>query len=300
MRNSDILVIIVSYNSMQWAERCYNSLRASTVHCDIIMIDNGSTDESVLFVRSHYPEVEIIEAKENLGFGKANNIGLRKVLSEGYKYAYLLNQDAWVLPNTIENLISVSVAHPDYGVISPMQMTADLCHLDSRFRDLSLHGYLRTPSSFVEDVIFGRISDIYETNFVMAAHWLITADCLYTVGGFSPTFPHYGEDCNYLHRVLHFNKKIGFAPAAKAVHDRNNNTWSYKKEIYVNDYIGALVAISNPLHKESLLKMLKINLKKALRQKNKDNIIIAFLLLKRYYNVNRNYYSSLKQRAFLA
>lgn len=59
--NNSTIVIIVSYNSMRWAERCYSSLRASSVPCDVLMIDNGSTDGTIEYVKSHFPEVQIIE-----------------------------------------------------------------------------------------------------------------------------------------------------------------------------------------------------------------------------------------------
>ena len=124
MKQNIVLVIVVTYNAMKWAERCLSSLRNSSVSCDVMVIDNNSTDGTQNFIHTHFPEVELIENKKNLGFGQANNIGLQRVLDENYEYAYLLNQDAWVMPDTLEKLIDISKTHPEYGVLSPMQLKA--------------------------------------------------------------------------------------------------------------------------------------------------------------------------------
>jgi GT2 family glycosyltransferase len=76
----------------------------------------------------------------------------------------------------------------------------------------------------MEDLYFGTLQDVYEVKDVMAAHWLISMDCLRRTGGFSPTFRHYGEDNNYVDRVEYHGFKTGFVPATKAVHDRENRS----------------------------------------------------------------------------
>ncbi len=71
-----ILVIIVTYNAMQWAERCFASLRKSTVKPDMLVVDNGSNDGTQEYIQQHFPEVIFHQSRDNLGFGKANNLGL--------------------------------------------------------------------------------------------------------------------------------------------------------------------------------------------------------------------------------
>ena len=299
MKQNQILVIIVTYNAMPWAERCFTSLRQSAVPCDVIVIDNGSTDGSQKFIRTHFPETELVENKQNLGFGRANNIGLQKVLDEGYDYAYLLNQDAWVMPDTFERLIATSKAHPEYGVLSPMQLKADGQHFEERFGRNIISRRQDTAPFLIDDLYFQREEAVYEVSFVMAAHWMITSKCLKTVGGFSPTFPHYGEDDNYLNRTKYWKLKIGIVPSARAVHDRANGQWSPEKDMYVNDYIGSLVACSNPLEKGSLLSKAFLLLKRGIRNKNWGLIKIAFQLWSNRLKTETNFERSLKERAFL-
>ena len=299
MKQNRILVIIVTYNAMPWANRCLTSLRQSVVPCDVTIIDNGSTDGTQDYIHNNFPEVDLIRNKENLGFGQANNIGLQKALDNNYDFVYLLNQDAWIQEDTFKHLIDASEAHPEYGVLSPMQMNADGLHFEEKFRSYIIPHHQVFSPSLTEDLYFQRVVDVYEVSFVMAAHWLITSKCLATVGGFSPTFPHYGEDNNYLNRTNYWKYKIGIVPSARAVHDRSNIKWSAEKEMYVNDYIGSLVSFSNPLRRESLDTKIIQLLKRGIRNRKMDLIKYALRLKKERGTAEANYERSLKEKAFL-
>lgn len=217
-----ILVIIVTYNGMEWMERCLDSVTRSTLPADIFIVDNGSTDGTQDYIRSCGKVIIFRQSGENLGFGRANNLGLQYAADNGYDYVYLLNQDAWVEEATFETLINVHRTHPEYGILSPMQIQANGQHMDRNF----LNGVASrcVEGNFMEDLYFGTLQDVYEVKDVMAAHWLISMDCLRRTGGFSPTFRHYGEDNNYVDRVEYHGFKTGFVPATKAVHDRENRS----------------------------------------------------------------------------
>jgi N-acetylglucosaminyl-diphospho-decaprenol L-rhamnosyltransferase len=98
-----VVVIIVTYNGAGWIEKCLNSLRNSSLNTDVIVIDNASTDETVSLIENLYPEVELVKRANNLGFGQANNIGLRMALDQNADFVFLLNQDAWIDQDTIGN-----------------------------------------------------------------------------------------------------------------------------------------------------------------------------------------------------
>ena len=91
----------------------------------------------------------------------------------------------------------------------------------------------------------------------MAAHWLISIDCLKKVGGFSPTFPHYGEDDNYIQRTKYFNYKIGIVPNANAIHDRADRVIAKEQQMFF-DYKKWLITMSNPLNPKKHFKYLII------------------------------------------
>ena len=233
---ADVLVIIVTYNALKWVGKCLRSVEKSTHPADVVIVDNGSTDGTLSLVRTDFPGIRIIETGENLGFGAANNIGLRVALDEGYAFAYLLNQDAWLKKDTLEKLLA---AHkPEWGVLSPMQMSAHGQH-DKRFD--------RKCGKLIDARLRGYHNDslVVEVPFVMAAHWLLSRKAIETVGGFSPAFKQYGEDDNWIHR-LHWHKmQCGVVPASQAVHDRAGRRPSREKKMQLK-CIATVVKVSDP------------------------------------------------------
>ena len=155
--DSKLLVIIVAYNAMRWLDKCIGSVLSSSVQSDIILIDNGSTDSTQDYVKEHFPMVLFKQSTENLGFGKANNIGLQYALDNGYDYVYLLNQDAWVMPDTFEKLIKAHLNNPRFGILSPLQLQANMHHLDTNFNILC-----GKCAGLLDDVVLGELRDVYE------------------------------------------------------------------------------------------------------------------------------------------
>lgn len=215
-----VFVIIVTYNGMQWHDRCFSSLRRSIMPVQTVVIDNGSSDGTVDFIKENYPEIHIVENHENLGFGKANNLGMRYALDHGADYVFLLNQDAWIEPDTIENLVGIHQEHPEYGILSPMHLNAEKNGIEHLLLG-RLDDHRTTDPALFEDLYFGRLQEVYETKYVNAAAWLLQRKTLETVGGFDPLFFIYGEDDNYINRVLYHGMKIGICPKTRLVHDNN-------------------------------------------------------------------------------
>ena len=111
--NVKLFVIVVTYKGKQWYDRCFVSLRESTLPVQTIVVDNASNDGTVEYIRAHFPEIHLIESKENLGFGRANNLGMRCALDQGCDYVFLLNQDAWVEPDTFEKMVAIHQQHKE-------------------------------------------------------------------------------------------------------------------------------------------------------------------------------------------
>ena len=233
-----ILVIVVTYNGMPWLDRCLGSVRASEVPADLYVWDNDSTDGSPDFVQSRYPEAKLVRSTDNLFFAEANNMGMRYALEKGYDYVYLLNQDAWLAPDTLGTLLTASTAHPEYGVLSPLQMTDGFQELDTQFKRLLSKRWSVEPGS--KDVMPDLIGHLKR---VMAAHWLVPRKALEKVGLFSSLFPLYGNDDNWCDRARYHGFKIGIVPEAKAVHDRAKREEAKEKVIYRNYYMGSLVRL---------------------------------------------------------
>lgn len=255
--------IIVIYNGMRrdWIKKCFSSIENSTIPVQIIAIDNNSTDDSVDFIKNHFPKTTLIVAGKNLGFGGANNLGIETALKMGGEYFFLLNQDAWVEPNTIEKLVNQAKQNPEYGIISPLHYNGKGNALDFNFSNQI------SPSrchNLYSDFVLSKVEDkIYNSGFICAAAWLFTKKSIEMVGGFSPTFFHYGEDDNYVHRLLYKGLKIGIYPHTHICHDREErteNSYFEKEETKERNF---LITYSDPrkaLSIEKEIKKLKIKL----------------------------------------
>lgn len=210
-----VFVIIVTYKGKQWYDRCFGSLRLSTMPVQTIVVDNASNDGTVEYIRENYPEIHLIESNENLGFGKANNLALRYALEQGCDYVFLLNQDTWIEPNAIEELVRLHQEHPTYGILSPMHVRPDGKSLYIQIED----GKTDHGNKLLADCYFNQLDDIYPFAYVNAAAWLLPRNTLEVVGGFDPIFAHYAEDNDYLNRLRYHGLSLGLCPKVRIVHD---------------------------------------------------------------------------------
>lgn len=240
-----LFVIVVTYKGKQWYDRCFTSLRNSTLPVQTIVVDNASNDGTVEYIKEHYPEIILIESKENLGFGKGNNLALKYAYEHGCDYVFLLNQDAWLVqPNVIDQLVDIAKEHPEFGILSPMHLTADerAINMDYEFDPGTC------SRTLFRDSYFQIIKDVYPTDYINAAAWLLPKKTIEMVGGFDPLFTLYGEDDDYLHRVRYHGLKIGLCPRLRIVHDHTSDNWTEEGKFF-----------RRKANKESLQELLDIN-----------------------------------------
>lgn len=232
-----IAIIIVTWNGMKWIEKCLNSIRESNYPSTVFLIDNNSPDETPDFVEKKFPEVRITRSNINLGFGKANNIGISQAINEEFDYIFLLNQDAYIEPNTIEELLKVAINN-DFGIISPVHMNGDGKKVDPYFQIV-----LSKSNTFLDNSILHGTETLFESKFIPAAAWFIPIKTIEEIGGFDSLFFHYGEDDNYCQRCIYHNKKIVFTTNARIRHDRENTVGNIK--MYNNKLAFRLLMIES-------------------------------------------------------
>ena len=208
--------IIVTYNAANWYRKCIESLLAADVPAeDIIVVDNDSSDGTVSMIAADYPAVRLLEQKENLGFGKANNVGIREALKLGAQYVFLINQDATIDKDTLAKLVAVDVATQGrYGILSPVHYFSEhtLDRLFARFTSRPKH----TTTVDTESGSY----NVKVVAFVNAALWLISRDKILKVGGFNPAFNHYGEDDDYVKRMRYYGYRVAVVEGARGYHLR--------------------------------------------------------------------------------
>ena len=214
MKQVKIYAIIVTYNAMRWAERCLGSLRRSTVPLIPVVIDNGSSDDTVAYIRTHYPEAVLFPQDKNLGFGQGNNVGLRYALSNGATHVLLLNQDAWIDATMIKTLLRFDDGR---SLLSPIHLTGEGDAVDANFLRNAIQrceDYERYKNAPQDEVAR------YETHEINAACWLLPRTLLEKIGGFNPLFFHYAEDVDYLQRMRYHGYKAYFVTGTYCYHDR--------------------------------------------------------------------------------
>lgn len=185
----------------------------------VIIIDNASTDNTCALIEKDYPHFVLIKSSTNLGFGRANNIGLKLALQENAEHAFLLNQDAKISVKHIQRLVAIQRANPEYFIVSPVHLNGDGTDMDIGFASYCLP--TECPRLYAE-ALKGDLATVYESRLGNAAAWSLSRDCLRQIGGFNPLFTHYGEDDEYRNRVLYHGYKLGIVPGTFAFHDRAN------------------------------------------------------------------------------
>lgn len=230
-----VLVIIVTYNAHDWIHQCLNSVDMERY--DAFVVDNASTDDTLSILHTEYPKAIVRAMDKNMGFGHANNIGLRYALDNGYDYVFLLNQDAWLLPDTIEKLIIAQKQHPEYWVLSPLQMNTAQGGVEKQFGVYCKKNKIQLNLDVPQQV-----------DFVNAALWLIPIECIKIVGGFNPIYPHYGEDVDFVQRIQYKHRNVGVVANVIAYHERVMGEESLKKMQYRTklSLMGILLDINHP------------------------------------------------------
>jgi N-acetylglucosaminyl-diphospho-decaprenol L-rhamnosyltransferase len=225
----DATVVVVSWNVRDLLRRCLASVQqaANARSLQIVVVDNASTDRSADLVREEFPNATLIANRVNLGFAKANNLGL--AASRG-RYVFFLNPDTEVLEGALEQLIAVLERDDSVGMVGPRLLEPDgsvqpVCARVlptltlTLFHALYLH---RVPS--VGPILEKRLIapyDLEETQDVDAisgAAMLAPRTLLEELGGFDEVFLHTAEDVDLCVRVRQRGLRIVYLAEAHVLH----------------------------------------------------------------------------------
>jgi GT2 family glycosyltransferase len=200
----DVSVIIVNYNTKDLVISCIRSIYSQTAKLtyEIIVIDNASEDGSQLLIKKEFPEVILVELTENLGFGKANNIGAKKAIG---KYLFFLNSDTLLLNNAVYILFlfnEVNKTDHNIGVTGGILLdynrseTGSFGPLPSKIETLkSILGILPrfTHMTSSENDYFLK-KNYLEVGYIMGADMFIRKSIFEEIDGFDSNFFMYYEE----------------------------------------------------------------------------------------------------------
>lgn len=217
---------MVSYNTLALTRQSLEALNRSrgNFQLEVIVVDNDSQDNSAEGLREAFPNLKLIASEENLGFGRANNLGLNEA---GGEYVLLVNSDAFVGEKTIQVLIDYLEHHPDVGVAGPMLKNNDGSLQRSCYRFPSpSQAWLENTglARWLEARGWRRDYDLWahdneqEVDFVSGACFMIRRDVYEQVGGFDPGFFLYSEETDWQRRIRDAGWKIAFTPDTEVTH----------------------------------------------------------------------------------
>jgi GT2 family glycosyltransferase len=193
-------VIVVNWNGAAFLPRCLQSLRQQTL-CDfqIMLADNGSTDESVPLTRRDFPEVEVVEFGMNLGYAEANN---KAATLSHARYLLFLNNDTYLDQNALAVLVGVADTRPDGPILAPQQRTYHDGQVLALGMGLDILGYPCAGKVFYSD----------------GASLFIRRDVFLKLGGFDEKYFMFAEDSDLCWRAWLWGYQVVLAEEAIVFH----------------------------------------------------------------------------------
>jgi GT2 family glycosyltransferase len=210
-----VSIIVVNYNGMAFLDKCLGALRRQSYpSVEVLLVDNGSMDGSVEFVREKYPEVKVIENGENIGFARANNVGIRA--SRGELIA-TLNNDTEASPGWLDALAGAMLSDDRVGMCaSKMLRMDDPSIIDSTGICISRSGACWDRGMFELDG--GQYEAMEEVFGPCAGAALYRRSMLDEVGLFDEDFTSYLEDTDLAFRGRLAGWRCLYVPKAVVYH----------------------------------------------------------------------------------
>ncbi len=230
-----ISVVIVNYNVKDYLAQALLSLKRALkdIRYEIIVVDNASVDDSVPYLRQHFPEVKIIENEENVGFARANNQALKQVRGD---YIVLINPDTVVQEDTFTRLLDFFEQTPDASaatckIINPDGTFSVDCRHSIPTPTIAFWKVTGLSKLFPKSKIFGRYNltfldpdQTYTVPAISGSFMMIKKEVLDQVGYFDEQFFMYCEDIDLCHRINRHGFKIYYVPTTQIIHYKGEST----------------------------------------------------------------------------
>ena len=240
-------IIIVSWNTARFLENCLASILANppTSPFESWVVDNASTDESPRMVREKFPQVHILENRENVGFARANNQAIQRCTG---KYVLLLNPDTLVASGALQALVEFLDKHPEAGAAGARLLNPDgslqisshprptlsrefwrMFHLDA------LSPYAAYPLPKWET------NQPQEVDVLMGACLLVRKEVLDQVGILDEDYFIYSEEVDLCSRIQRAGWRLYWVPQAEVVHFGGQSTQQASTEMFLNLYHSKII-----------------------------------------------------------
>ena len=236
-----VAAVVVTYDALPWIENCLDSLAG----VETVVVDNGSGDGTVPFVRERYPDVRLVES-ENRGLGAGWNLGTRETAST---YVLLLNADAWMTEGALDRLVAFAETQPRAAVVGPRLRNPDgtlqrsVRGYPTIWRLATEYLFLRklAPRSSALNAFYAGGFDhdeVRSVEVVMGACMLLRREAVDEVGECDEDYFLFSEETDWCFRFREAGWDVLFFPGAECVHVRGA---SHSGRLYCENLRGHLL-----------------------------------------------------------
>lgn len=226
----ELSIIIVNFNTYRFLHFCLDSIYQGNLpqsSCEIIVVDNASADDSVNSLRKNYPQVKLITNRQNLGFARANNQGIKKASGN---LLLLLNPDTIVPKKTLKRMLEFVKKEKKAGIATcrvelPSGELDDACHRGfptpwRSFCQFSSLAAVFPQSQFFNGYHLGYkdMDKVHEIDSCVGAFMLIKREVITSVGNLDEDYFWYGEDLDFCYRAKKRGWQIIYVPDVKIIH----------------------------------------------------------------------------------
>lgn len=275
MKQPLVSIIILTYaNGLGHVKKCLTSLEKITYkNYEVILVDNLSTDDTVEYVKKHFPKVKLLLNKENLGFCGGNNVALKKAKG---KYLLFHNYDTTVDRNFLEPLVDRLENDSTIGAIQPkMRQLVEKNKLDACASFLTPTGFLY-HFGYAQEQNLKKYNTPMEIYTVKGACFLARRDLIDEIGLFDEDFFAYFEETDFCHRVWLHGYKVCYEPTSEMYHLGGGDTKNdHPISLQFISYRNRIVSYIKNLELKNLLLIMPVHIVFCL------GIVITYFFLRR-------------------
>jgi GT2 family glycosyltransferase len=214
-----VAIVLLNWNGRRDTLLCLDSLRAiRRTDVKVLVVDNGSTDDSVQMISAASPAVELIETGRNLGYAGGNNVGIQHAMAAGADFVLVLNNDTTCAPDVIDQLLDAAARHPRAGMFSPRMLYMDdpqrVWFDGARWKsDALTFGF---PGKDRLESELG--TEDHETDYACGAALFVRAEVVRQVGAFDDRFFLVWEESDWCYRARAAGWSSMVVPSARIWH----------------------------------------------------------------------------------
>ena len=252
-------VIIIAYNSCDFIPACLKSVRDACEGIDsqIIVLDNGSNEPIIPEIKNFFPEVEWIDSKENLGFGKGCNLAEKHATKP---YLFFINPDTIISKNAFREMLNFMEEHPDAGTVGCRILNEDgslqwacrrsfptiVSAVSKTIGLAALFPKSKTLASY--NMTYADPDEMTEVDAISGSFFCIRRDVYEKLNGFDEDFFMYGEDLDLCFRTKQMGLKNYYTPVTNILHFKGQSCRTRRWGSYVDFYKAMLIFVKK--HKD--------------------------------------------------